>query len=421
MYVYVINKNKKPLMPCTPAKAKNLLKANKAKVVRKTPFTIQLLWDCEENVQEVVAGMDTGSKIMGSAAIANGKVMYQSEIQLRQDVSKKMQQRKMYRRTRRNRKTRYRKVRWENRSSMRKEGRLAPSIKSKVDSHMREKKFIESILPISKWKVETASFDIHKITNPKATKLDYQNGRQKDFYNVKAFVLNQDNYQCQKCNGKKERLHVHHIIFKSKSGTNEPDNLITLCETCHKGLHSGNFEIKGRKSKTKYATEMGIVKSQLRKYFGHFEEVYGYETKFKRDQIFKLPKSHYIDAIAICCEDDEIVSLDSTVYYKRHVSKGDYQQTKGKRSEIKIPTKKLFGLRKFDRIQTLKGAGFINGKRQDGRFSICDIFWNVINGQVQIKKYCKRLSARATTLIDRKECDFPSPCLNTRESKIADF
>ena len=75
--------------------------------------------------------MDTGSKIIGCAAIGNGKVLYQSEIYLREDISKKMQQRAMYRRTRRSRKTRYRPARFDNRRNSRKEGRLAPSLRSK--------------------------------------------------------------------------------------------------------------------------------------------------------------------------------------------------------------------------------------------------------------------------------------------------
>lgn len=407
MHVYVINKNGKPLMPCKPAKAKHLLKAGKAAVVKRSPFTIKLLWDCEENTQDVIAGMDTGSKAIGCAAIANGKVVYQSEVQVRQDVSKKMNQRRMYRRNRRNRKIRYRKPRWQNRSSMRKEGRLAPSVKSKVDSHLREKKFVESILPISRWKVETASFDIHKISNPDIKKWEYQNGNQKDFYNVKTYVLHRDGYQCQKCKAKKSKLHVHHITFRSNGGTNTQSNLITLCKSCHDKLHNGEFEIKGKRSKTKYAIEIGFVKSQLKKQFGNFEETFGYETKFKREQVLQLPKTHYNDAVSICCEEGEIVDLPDNVYFKKHVAKGDYQQTKGSRSEKKIPTGKLFGLRKFDYIQTSKGNGFVKGKRSDGRFAICDIFWNVINGQVQIKKNCTRLNARTTVLTERRKAHSP--------------
>jgi len=402
MYVYVINKNGNPLMPCKPAKAKHLLKAGKAKVIKRTPFTIKLLWDCEENTQEVVAGMDTGSKTIGCAAIANGKVVYQSEVQIRQDVSKKMEQRRMYRRNRRSRKTRYRKARWQNRASMRKKGRLAPSIKSKVDSHLREKKFVESVLPVTLWKVETASFDIHKISNPDVKRWDYQKGNQKDFYNVKAYVLHRDGYQCHKCKTKKGKMHVHHVVFRSNGGTDSPENLIVLCSDCHDKLHKGEFEIKGIRSKTKHATDVGIVKSQLEKQFGDFEETFGYQTKFNREQILKLPKTHYNDAVAICCEEGEIIDISSTVYFKKHVSKGDYQQTNGSRSEKRIPTGKLFGLRKFDYIQHPLGFGFVKGKRSTGFFAISDLEGKVINPSVNVKKNCTRLTARTTTLIERR-------------------
>jgi len=130
------------------------------------PFTIKLTYDSPSYVQFTIGGMDTGTSKVGCAAIANGKVLYQSEITLRQDVSSKMEQRAIYRRSRIGRKTRYRECRFDNRANSRREGRLAPSLKSKLESHLREKKFVESILPITKWKVELASFDIHKITNP---------------------------------------------------------------------------------------------------------------------------------------------------------------------------------------------------------------------------------------------------------------
>jgi len=402
MYVYVISKNKSPLMPCKSAKAQHLLKAKKAKVIKRNPFTIKLLWDCEENTQKVVAGMDTGSEKVGCAAIANNKVVYQSEIQLRLDVSKKMEQRRMYRRNRRSKKTRYRKARWQNRASIRKIGRTVPSIESKVNSHMREKKFVESILPISKWRVETASFDIHKISNPDVDGADYQNGSQKGFYNVRAYVLHRDEYQCQKCKTKKGKLHVHHIVFRSDGGTNTPSNLITLCKSCHDKIHLGEFKIRGKRSKTKHATEIGIIKSQLKKQFGDFEETFGYETKFKREQILQLPKTHYYDAVLICCEDNEVVSLSSVVYFKKHIAKGDYQQTKGDRSEKKIPTGKLFGFRKFDYVRTAKGTGWIKEKRSTGFFAVADLDDRVIDSSVNVKKDCVRLNARTTTLTDRR-------------------
>lgn len=84
----------------------------------------------------------------------------------------------------------------------------------------------------------------------------------------------------------------------------------------------------------------------------------------------------------------------------------DYQQTKGKHSEKVIPTSKLFGLKKFDLIQTPKGIGFIKGKRSTGFFAISNLVGNVIGPSVNVKKNCKRLSARTTTLIERRMAHF---------------
>ena len=248
--------------------------------------------------------MDTGGQVVGCSAIANGKVLYQSEVYLREDVSKKMQQRAMYRRTRRGNKTRYRPARFDNRSNSRKDGRLAPSIRSKFDSHFRERNFVESILPVTEWKVELASFDIRKITNPDVYGIGYQNGDQKGFYNVKAYVLARDNYTCQHCKGKSKdpKLHCHHIVFRSQRGTDSPENLICLCNTCHDALHAGKIKLSGGKSKTKHATEIGIIKSQIKKSDWNFVETFGYETKCKREQILELPKTHYFDAVSICSD-----------------------------------------------------------------------------------------------------------------------
>jgi hypothetical protein len=404
MYVFVLNQNKQPLMPTNPAKARILLKSGKAKVVRRNPFTIKLLYNTSDYTQPCIAGMDTGSHQIGCAVMANKNIVYQSEITVRNDISKKMQQRAMYRRTRRTRKTRYRPARFNNRGNSRKLNRLPPSIRSKIESHLRERRFIESILPVSKWIVETASFDIHKIINPDVTGTGYQNGSLKGFYNVKSYVLNRDNYTCQHCKGKNKdnQLQCHHIKFRSNGGTDTPENLVTLCKTCHENLHNGKFSITKQQKVTKHATQIGIVKSQLIKTYWNFKETFGYETKYKREQVLNLPKTHYNDAIAICCNDKtKSIQTDDIVYFKKHVSKGDYQQRKGKRSEKTIPTGKLHGLRKFDLIKTIKGIGFVKGKRSSGYFSLMDIFGNTIHDSVNVKKEYKRVSARTTTITQK--------------------
>ncbi len=384
-------------MPTTSRKARVLLKEGKAKVVSRVPFVIELVVSTGETKQEVVAGMDTGFMYVGCAAIANGAVVYQAEVQLRNDVSKKMKRRSSYRKSRRGRKLRYRAPRFLNRG---KKGSMAPSIRSKVESHLREKNSVESILPVSRWKVETASFDIHKITNPGVSGREYEGGPQKDFYNKKAYVLYRDRYKCRSGQKTKhsKKLHVHHIVFRSQGGTDVSTNLITLCADCHDALHAGEFALLGKKSKTKFATEMGIIKSQLKKIWD-FEETFGYETKYKREKCLDLPKSHMNDAVAICCADGELVTPLGNMFFKRHVSGGDYRQTNGTRSEKRIPTGKLFGLRKFDLIKTSKGVGFVKGKRSSGFFSIGGIKGNSISPSVNVKHHVLRLVARSTTLL----------------------
>ena len=400
MLVYVLNKEENPLMPTKPAVARILLKEGKAKVKRTCPFTIKLLGETTEYTQEVVVGMDTGSKVIGIACVSNGKVLYKAETYIRQDVSSKMERRKMYRQNRRGRKIRYRQARWSNRSNSCRKGRLAPSLLSKVNAHLREKKFIQKILPVTKWILELASFDIHKISNPEVLRWTYQKGQQKDYYNVKAFILFRDAYSCQKCKTIKGKLHIHHIIFRSKGGTDSPDNLITLCENCHEEVHRGVFKIEEVKSKTKHATEIGIIKSQLKKKFGEFVETFGYETKFKREQILNLSKTHYNDAVSICCGEGDGIRDINYYFIKKNVSKGDYQQTKGSRSEKKIPTGKLFGFKKFDKVLTRNGIGFIKGKRSCGSFEVSDIFGNRLGKTHNAKKYLKRLSARKNCMME---------------------
>lgn len=113
--VYVVNFDGLPLMPCSNVIARLLLKQKKAKCVRKTPFTIKLLYQTTNYIQDLTLGIDTGSSKIGSAVTdENNNIFYLSEIEIRNDIADKMKQRSKYRRNRRNRKTRYRKPRWLN-------------------------------------------------------------------------------------------------------------------------------------------------------------------------------------------------------------------------------------------------------------------------------------------------------------------
>ena len=326
-----------------------------------------------------------------------------------------MIQRSKYRRNRRHRKTRYRPARWLNRENSIKKDRFSPTMTSKVNSHIKEIEFVKSILPIKDIILETATFDPHLMKNPmlyneKYRHWGYQQGPNYGFENTKAKVLNRDNYTCQCCKGKKKdsKLEVHHIVYRSNNGSNEEDNLITLCHTCHKDLHSGNInpELSGKvKGNLKYATQMNSIRKQLFRLYPNAIETFGYVTKANRLYL-GLEKEHYYDACVIANKGKNIFFKANIVYVKKSVSKGDYQQTKGIRSERHINTGKIGGFRKFDKVKYFGNEYFIKGRMSSGYCILMDIRGNKIEFKDAPKgtktaklNNCKRIQARKSWIM----------------------
>ena len=244
MLAYVLNKHGKPLMPCSAAKARRLLRDEKAKVVRREPFTIQLLYGSSGYRQPVTLGVDAGSVHIGLSASTVKNELYASDVQLRYDVVELLATRRELRRRRRGKKTRYRPNRFNNRKNIT-EGWLSPSTRNKIDAHLKVIENVCKILPIVRIIVETASFDVQKIKNPDISGVEYQQGEQQNFWNVREYILFRDGHECQHCHGKSKDkvLNVHHLESR-KTGGDAPNNLITLCETCHEAYHAGKIKLK---------------------------------------------------------------------------------------------------------------------------------------------------------------------------------
>src|SRR5665647_260133 len=196
MRVFVINMREEPLMPCSPRKARILLKEGKARVVKRAPFTIQLTIATGEAKQEITLGVDAGSKYIGISATTDKEELFSAEVELRSDIVDLLSTRRQNRRTRRNR-LRYRKPRFLNRVKSKNKGWLAPSIQNKIQTHVTIVEKLHEILPVSKIIVEVASFDIQKIKNPSINGTEYQQGNQMDFWNVREYVLFRDGHQCK--------------------------------------------------------------------------------------------------------------------------------------------------------------------------------------------------------------------------------
>jgi hypothetical protein len=392
-------------------KVKHLLKDGKAKVVRRTPFTIQLLYDSPEYTQPITLGVDAGSKVAGLSATTEKKELFVSEITLRDDIPELLSTRRQNRRTRRTR-LRYRMARFLNRTSSKKEGWLAPSVKHKVDSHLKVIENVHRILPISRIVIETASFDIQKIRNPEISGVEYQQGVKLSFWNTREYVLWRDNHECQHCHGKsKDRiLNVHHKESR-KTGGDSPGNLVTLCETCHKNHHAGRIQLKLTPNKSyRDASFMGIMRwyvyNRLQELYPDVSMTYGYITKNNRIRN-NIEKAHSADAYCIsgnisAVRSDEIYTQAFKRKHNRQIHKANF--LKGGKKKLNQSAYEVKGFRLFDHVRYKDEECFIFGRRTSGYFDLRKLDGSVVHRSASFKELIL-LKRQSTILIERKGCN----------------
>lgn len=408
--VYVISKDGHPLMPTMRyGKVRRILKSGLAKVISRCPFTIQLLYETTDITQDISLGVDTGSKDIGLSATTDNTVLFEAKVMLRNDIVKLISTRREQRSSRRNRKTRYRKPRFDNRR--RSDKWLAPSVRQKIKSHITMVQKVHNILPVSCINVETASFDIQKVKNPNISGTDYQNGEQTGFWNIREYVLWRDGHVCQCCKGKSKDkiLNVHHIESR-KTGGNSPDNLVILCEHCHKQYHLGKLKLPKtihRGMSFRDAAFMGIMRwsvyNRLKEIYPDVSLTYGYITKNTRIQN-NLPKDHHIDAR--CISGNPTAQSDGTVYiykkvrchnrqiHKCKILKGNIRKRNQAPYEVK-------GFRLYDKVSVNGIEAFVFGRRLDGRFAIRMLDGTKINEQLSYKKI-KLLEMRKNYMCERR-------------------
>lgn len=373
--VYVLNKNGNPLMPTERyGKVRKMLKKGKAQVVCKMPFTIQLTYDSEEYLQPINLGIDAGSSHIGVSATIAKKEVYASQVELRTDIQELIATRCESRRARRNRKTRYRKARFNNRK--RTEGWIAPSVRSKVDAHITAIRRVKRILPISHITIEVAQFDTQKIKNDAISGDEYQQGEQLGFWNVREYVLTRDGHKCQHCKGKSKDpiLNVHHIESR-KIGGNAPNNLITLCETCHKAYHKGEIKLKiERGASLRDAAVMSIMRwfvyNKAKELFGNVSLTYGYITKNTRIRN-EVAKTHIADAR--CISGNPTAKPLSFYYVEKLIRRHNrqihrYKILKGGIRKLNQCPYEVKGYRLFDVVRWQGKEWLVKSRRVRGTF-----------------------------------------------------
>jgi hypothetical protein len=380
--VFVLSLQNKPLMPTTPRRARLWLKAKRARIVSLIPFTIQLRFEPSSlYTQTVKVGVDSGFQTVGVAAIANGEVLYQAEVSIRTDVKSRLDRRRQYRRNRRGRKTRYRPARFNNR--VRANGWLPPSLRSKAEATVKTVLQVARVLPVTQINVEVGNFDTQRMINPEIVGMEYQQGELAG-YRVREYLLDKWHRRCAYCGTKNLPLQVEHILPKSRGGTDRVSNLTLACAQCN--------QAKGKQTATEFgfpdlekqaqkplvaAAHVSSIKNwvveTLSRLYGasQVSTSYGYETKYKRIQVLKLPKTHAHDAIAIACRVGERVITNNVCYQIRCLPRGNYQLFNGQRGEHKVSApKKLYGWKLYEMVEAKGLIGYIGGRRVKGSFAL---------------------------------------------------
>lgn len=405
--IYVISRDGLPLMPTNRnKKIRNLLKCGLATIIKRIPFTVQLQYETNKQTQPISLGVDAGSKYIGISATTAKQEVFAAEYEILSDIVKRISERRENRRKRRQ-KLRYRKPRWNNRISKKKIGWIPPSIRNKIQSHLSLISCLHKILPISNIVIEISQFNIAALCEEGKASNEEEG---KNFWNVREYVLCRDGHICQNCSGssKDKILTVHHIESR-KFGGNSPNNLITLCSTCHKKLHQGNLKVKFVRGKSYRDTSvMNIMRPRvlnyLREAYRDVKQTYGFITKGERIAL-GMQKSHINDAYCISQNFDSQRLPEFFIFRKIRCHNRKIHKygmiNGGKKINNQLPFR-INGFRLFDLVEYQKKEYFIFGRRSSGYFKLkkLDRSYDPI-GSVGYRKL-KRIGNLGFVLAERK-------------------
>lgn len=393
----VLDQNGEPLMPTTRlGKVYRLLKTQKAHIVSYEPFTIQLDYEPDTHtIQPMTLGVDSGSIHSGYSVANEHREYYNAEVIARDNISRSISNRHMYRRNRRSRKTRYRKPRFNNRKN-KKKGWLPPSLEQKVAVQINEIEHLHHYFPIETIIVETAEFDIQKIKNPNISGIEYQQGTLQG-YNIRNYLLEKHGRKCFYCEKAVSGFEVEHMLPKSRGGSNRIDNLTLSCHNCNQKKDTLTAEefirqtLPAKKAATKlkqlpnekrlfqYMAHMNATRwtlyNTIKEKYPNVKMTYGYITKYNRIQA-GLPKAHHIDAKCITGF-ATVPTMNQTVVkvkMRRHnrqlhlatFSKGHI------RKATSLPAV-TFGFQLYDLVLFNNHRYYIKGRRSSGSFTLASV------------------------------------------------
>ena len=356
MAVFVLDKRKKPLMPCSEKRALMLLERGRARVHRMVPFTIRLVdrLQADSVLQPVRLKLDPGSKTTGMALVreseavdtATGEVFRKVVVLMLLELQHRgyairdaLTQRRAFRRRRRS-KLRYRPARFDNRT--RAEGWLAPSLQHRVDTTMAWVRRLQRWAPATGLSTMLHRFDTQALQNPEISGTECQQGTLFG-YEVREYLLEKWGRKCAYCDAEHTPLTIDHIHPRSKGGSDRVSNLTLACFPCNQ--RKSNRDVAeflandprrlarieaSRKAPLKDATAVNSTRWALWRNLvanGLGVEVgSGGRTKWNRQRL-SMPKAHCLDA-ACMGHVDAVESWKQPVLAVKATGRGSYQRTR---------------------------------------------------------------------------------------------
>ena len=309
-FVFVVDQQRTPLAPIHPGRARYLLNAGHAAVLRRYPFTL-ILKEAKPDAtfQPLRVKLDPGSETTGIAVVndATGQVVWAAEVTHRgSQVKERLDQRRVCRRSRRHRHTRYRQPRFANRTRCL--GWLPPSLESRIANVLTWVKRIQRVCPSDDISLELVKFDMHLMQNAEISGVAYQHGELAGF-EVRQYLLDKFHRRCAYCGRTNIPFEVEHIVPKSRGGSDRVSNLTIACHTCNqaKGERtSAEFGHPAVQAQAKAPLQDAAavnassfaLAQRLHTLGSSLETGSGGRTKWNRTQR-ELPKSHWVDAACV--------------------------------------------------------------------------------------------------------------------------
>ncbi|WP_406483203.1 RNA-guided endonuclease IscB [Streptomyces sp. NBC_01615] len=383
--VFVLSKEGQPLMPCHPARARELLGKGRAVVARQVPFTIRLKDRtlAESEVDGVQLRIDPGSKSTGlaltderketdgrGATVTVRRGLVSIELQHRGDqISMCMKQRAGYRRRRRSANCRYRAPRSDNRT--RPEGWLPPSLRHRVDTTVSQVIRLSTYSPITEIHIERVAFDTHAMSaGGPLTATEYQQGTLAGT-EARAYLHAKWNRACAYCDATGVPLNIEHLRPRSRGGSHRISNLVLACVPCNQAKDSTPVEVFLAHRPDRLARILQQVTTPLHdaaamnatrwrlaealEALGRPVHAWsGGRTKWNRTAM-GLDKTHTLDALSVGRLDhedgDAIVRFPGQVLVAKATGRGSYART----------TPDRFGFPRLRRTRAKKHFGYVTG------------------------------------------------------------